>query len=304
MRIKLSIRKRPSHFLRRKSFLESNSPCIITVAITGDVAEKKRNIAVPISPQEQIESAHEAFDSGARVVHLHVRDVNGNPTWGAERYGEVLTGLKKHCPELLVEFSLGNYAPTIEERLSCLSKHPNLASLCPGSVNFKSSRPERATAFLNSHSDIVAMCTTMKEKKVKPNVTIFDLSMIYNTADLVKQGLLELPLNLMYVIGGHMALEARKPMLEFLISETNHYIGEKNFIWTVVGVGWNHSTTQKWSLELGGHMRTGFEDSLMVSRGVFAKSNKELVDHVVKLAKENNRSIATPQQARQLLSLE
>jgi len=259
---------------------------------------------VPISPQEQIESAHESFDSGARVVHVHVRDESGIPTWDAERYGQVLDGLKKHCPDLLVEFSLGNYAPTIQDRLACLSKHPHLASLCPGSVNFKPTRPERATAFINSHQDIVSMCKTMQDKKVKPNVTIFDVSMIYHTADLVKKGLLQLPLDIMFVIGGHMGLEARRPLLEFLISESNHYFGEENFIWTVVGVGWNHTTTQQWSLELGGHMRTGFEDSLMISRGVFAKSNKELVEHAVKMAKEKGRTIATPKQARKLLAIE
>jgi uncharacterized protein (DUF849 family) len=106
----------------------------------GDVAEKKRNIAVPISPEEQVESAQEAFEAGARVVHLHVRDERGVPTWEAETYGRVKEGLAKHCPELLVEFSLGNYAPTIGDRLACLKKRPALASLCPGSINFKASR--------------------------------------------------------------------------------------------------------------------------------------------------------------------
>jgi len=228
----------------------------------------------------------------------------GVPTGDAERYGQVLDGLKKCCPDLLVEFSLGNYAPTIQDRLACLSKFPHLASLCPGSVNFKSTRPNRATAFINSHQDIMAMCKTMKEQKVKPNVTIFDVSMIYHTADLVKNGLLQLPLHIMYVIGGHMGLEARRPLLEFLISESNHSFGEENFIWSVVGVGWNHTATQQWALELGGHMRTGFEDSLMISRGVFAKSNKELVEHAAKMAKKNWEIYCNSKTTRELLSIE
>lgn len=125
---------------RQQTNSHREKPVIITLAITGskftslligkgDVAEKKRTIAVPISPEEQIESAHEAFDAGARVVHLHVRDQNGIPTWDADTYGsrsfssanpsgKVQEGLKKHCPDLLVEFSLGNYAPSIDVRLA------------------------------------------------------------------------------------------------------------------------------------------------------------------------------------------
>lgn len=112
-------------------------------------------------------------------------------------------GLKKHCPDLLVEFSLGNYAPTIEDRLACLQKRPDLASLCPGStnhssshstgsVNFKATRPLRARAFLNTHDEIDAMCEAMNNNNVKPNITIFDVSMIYNTNDLLRRGLLKL----------------------------------------------------------------------------------------------------------------
>jgi len=207
---------------------------------------------------------------------------------------------------LIVEFSLGNYAPTVEKRIDCLKHKPDMASLCPGSVNFKMSRPGEFTAkqFLNSHEDIEIICKSMLENNVKPDVAIFDISMIYNTADLIRHGLIKKPVRLMYVMGGHMALEARRPLLEFLISESKAVLGEDNFNWCCVGVGWNHSTTQKWSLELGGHARTGFEDSLMISRGKFATSNSELVRNVVSLAEQTGRRIATPSEARQILGLE
>jgi len=100
-----------------------------------------------------------------------------------------------------------------------------------------------------------------------------------------------------------MGLEARRPLLEFMISETNEMIGKDNYNWSVVGVGWNHTTTQQWGLELGGNVRTGFEDSLMISRGKFARSNKELVQHVVQMAKDLDRPIATRDQARKIISL-
>lgn len=143
----------------------------------------------------------------------------------------------------------------------------------------------------------------MLENRVKPNVTIFDVSMIYHTGDLIRNGLLELPLHVMFVMGGHMGLEARQPLLDFLISESDEVFGKDNYNWSVVGVGWNHITTQQWGLDRGGNVRTGFEDSLMISRGKFARSNKELVENVVRMSQEVGRPIATHKQARQIIGL-
>jgi len=299
--------------LRRRGTLKPNrilrhittktSPALITVAITGDVHTKVRNINVPCTPEEQIESCVKSFQAGARVVHLHVRDDKGMCTWDPIRYGQVLNGLKEKCPEMIVEFSLGNYAPTVDDRVACLKHRPQYASLCPGSVNFKSSRPGENIAkdFLNSHEDIDYLCKTMLEYDVKPHVAIFDLSMIYNTADLVRRGLIKLPVRLMYVMGGHMALEARETLVDFLVSESEFSFGKGNFIWSLVGVGWNHMSAINWALARGGHPRTGFEDTLMISRGKFAQSNEQLVQHVADICTQKfNRPIATPEQAREI----
>jgi len=201
----------------------------------------------------------------------------------------------------LWNFSLGNYSPSVKERVECLKFRPDLASLCPGSVNFKRTRPGETVAkdFLNSHDDIEYICKTMLEYDVKPHVTIFDLSMIYHTADLIRRGLIKLPVKLMYVMGGHMALESKESVLDFLISESESCFGKGQFLWTLVGVGWNHPASIEWALKRGGHPRTGFEDTLMISRGKWATSNEQLVDYVAKISvSKYNRPIATPKQAR------
>jgi len=128
--------------------------------------------------------------------------------------------------------------------------------------------------------------------------------MIYSTADLLKKGLLLLPLRIMFVLGGHMALEARPSLLEFMIAECIDLFGENNFTWTAVGVGWNHLNVIKWSLKLGGHVRTGFEDTLMIHRGKFATSNAQLVKSVAELCTEHGRVLATPDQARKILGIQ
>ncbi len=111
-------------------------PCIITVAITGSLPQKRDNPAVPISVQEQIESTHEAFEAGASLVHLHVRNDDGTPTSSAERFGQVMEGIRAHCPGMIVQFSTGGRSGAGKERGAHLGLKPDMGSLAPGSVNF------------------------------------------------------------------------------------------------------------------------------------------------------------------------
>jgi len=284
----------------------------MTVAVTGDVAEKNRICNVPITPSEQVASIRECFEAGARMAHVHVRDEEGRCTWEKEKYEEVMIGVREECPEMILQFSTGNYAPTFEERSAMLDLGPEMASLTPGSVNFRVTRPAKGTEhftgreYVNNHEDIDAMAERMNKNGVKPDVAIFDLSMLYATHDLLQRGAIKEedgPVRLMYVLGGHMALPAHRPVLEFLLSESERLFGREGFTWCGVGLGWNHDAVCRWTLELGGHPRTGFEDSMMTRRGKFAESNAELVHHVAGLCEEYDRHLATPQEAREILGL-
>ena len=115
-----------------------SQPCIITVAITGSLPQKKDNPAVPITPAEQVESAHEAFEAGATLVHLHVRNDDGTTTSSPERFAQVCEGIRKHCPGIIVQFSTGGRSGTGRERGLHLAVRPDMASLATGSVNFPS----------------------------------------------------------------------------------------------------------------------------------------------------------------------
>jgi 3-keto-5-aminohexanoate cleavage enzyme len=202
--------KFPKIFLQQKRFEKINkNKALITVAITGDVPAKNRLAAVPTTPKEQIQDIIKCFEAGARMVHIHVRDDEGKPTWQHNKYKEVFEGVKKFCPEMLVQFSTGNYATDIDERTECFKYKPHMASLTPGSVNFRQTRLS-ANHYLNSHEEIVEMAKRMLLYNIVPDVAIFDLSMIYAAEQLVRQNLIKLPIRLMYVFGGHMALPARK----------------------------------------------------------------------------------------------
>src|SRR3974377_576950 len=110
--------------------------CIITVAITGSVATKRDNAAVPIAVSEKIESTPPAFEAGASLAHCHVRDDEGRPTSDPGRFARLLEGLRRHCPGMTVRFSTGGRAGTGRERGGMLCLGPDMASLSTGSCNF------------------------------------------------------------------------------------------------------------------------------------------------------------------------
>jgi len=279
----------------------TTTPAIISVAITGDVANKQRVKGLPVTTSEQVKSICEAFEAGARHCHVHVRDENGKPSWRADLYKNVLDGVKRECPDMIVEFSTGNYATNITDRVACLHHKPHMASLTPGSINFKYSR-ESANQYMNTHSDISTIAQTMKDYNVKPAVCIFDVSMIYSCAELIERGLVSAPPHIYFVMGGHMALAAREPLLDFMIKESNEILPGRS--WTGIGVGWNHKDIIKWTLKNGGHPRTGFEDNLMVKRGVIAKNNAELVQGIVALCPQFNRHPASTEETRNILTIQ
>ena len=188
-------------------------PCIITVAITGSVPTKKDNPAVPITVDEQIESAHAAYEAGAALVHVHVRNDDGSTTSDPDRFARFLAGIRKHCPDIIVQFSTGGRSGTGKERGGMLHHQPEMASLTTGSVNF-------ATIVYENHPRlIVDLAQSMLEHDIKAEVEIFDLAMLYNAAKLVADGLLKAPAHVQFVLGVPSALPADREVLEFELAQ-------------------------------------------------------------------------------------
>jgi 3-keto-5-aminohexanoate cleavage enzyme len=271
------------------------SPCIISVAITGSLPTKAQNPAVPIAPSEQIESTQEAFEAGAALVHIHVRDDAGLPSSDPERFARVQEGVRKHCPGMIVQFSTGGRGRQLDERGAMLHLRPDMASLATGSVNFPTSVYENPPDFVES------LAREIRSNGAKPEVEIFDVAMLYNAVELVKQGIVDAPPHVQFVLGLKNALPARRELLEFLISELRALLPSAT--WTAAGMGRHQLTVNHWALELGGHCRTGLEDNIRFDPTRLAASNAELVRRVASITHEHGRSVATPAQARALLSL-
>jgi 3-oxoadipate:acetyl-CoA acetyltransferase len=272
-----------------------STPCIITVAITGSVPTKKDNPAVPITVAEQVESTHEAYDVGAALVHVHIRNDDGTTSSDPDKFGRFLEGVREHCPGMIVQFSTGGRSGRGKERGGMLHHKPDMASLTTGSVNF-------ATIIYENHPELIHdLAASMLAAGIKPEVEIFDLAMLYNAAALVREGLLEAPLHVQFVLGIPGALPADREVLEFEIAQLERVLPGST--WTGAGIGRHQLAVNEWSLELGGHCRTGLEDNVRFDKSRLAASNAELVKRVAEMTRSFGRSVATPAEAREILAL-
>ncbi len=272
-----------------------SKPAVITVAITGSQPRKADTPAIPVTPSEQIESTHEAFEAGAALVHIHVRGADESPSSDPELFARVQEGVRKHCPGMIIQFSTGGRGRTQEERGKALYLKPDMASLATGSVNFAKQIYENPPQLVES------LAKTMFENNIKPEIEVFDVAMLYNAKALVDRGLLRAPVHVQWVLGIPNALPVRRQVVEFLVSELNDILPGST--WSAAGVARHQLEVNRWTLELGGHPRTGLEDNIKFDKTRLAKSNAELVSRVAATCEEFDRRPATPQEARAVLGL-
>ena len=270
-------------------------PIIITTAITGAIPRKKDNPAVPVTPTEQIESTHAAYEAGSALVHIHVRDEQENPSSSPDLFAKVQEGVRKHCPDMIIQFSTGGRGRVPSERGASLYLKPDMASLTTGSVNFPKQIYENPPDFIE------ALCTDMQKYRVKPEIEVFDAAMLYNAVNLMKRGLIEGPLHVQFVMGIPNAMPARRSLLEFLLKELKEISPEAT--WSALGMARHQLEVNKWCLELGGHTRTGMEDNLRIGKDRLVASNAELVSLVVDEAGSYGRRPATGAEARKILGI-
>lgn len=270
-------------------------PVIITVAITGALPRKADNPAVPVTPAEQIESTHEAYEAGASLVHIHVRNADESPGSDPEKFAQVQEGVRKHCPGMIIQFSTGGRGREQAARGGMLHLKPDMASLATGSVNFPASIYENPPDFVEG------LAKTMLDNDIKPEIEVFDLAMLYNAANLVKKGLLKNPPHVQFVLGIANALPVRRSVFDFLRSELNEVL--PGATWVAAGTARHQFEVNQWCLEAGGHCRTGLEDNLRFDPTRLATSNAELVKKIVDVCDRYGRRPATVGEARGILGL-
>jgi 3-keto-5-aminohexanoate cleavage enzyme len=271
-------------------------PVIITVAITGSVPRKKDNPALPVLPSEQIESTRAAFEAGATLVHIHVRNDDESSSSDPERFRQVQEGVRKHCPGMIVQFSTGGRGRDPSARGLSLVHRPDMASLSTGSVNFP-------TIIYENHATLVVdLATRMKENQIAPEIEIFDLSHIHGAKRLIEAGLMSPRPHVQFVMGVQNAMPADERLLDILLDETRRVI--PGATWTAAGIGRVQNEVMGWALARGADaVRTGMEDNIRISKDRLASGNVELVQVAVETLARHGARPATPAEARARLGL-
>ena len=267
---------------------------IITAAICGAEVLKEHNPAVPYTVEESVREAKAAYDAGASIIHLHVRYDDGTPTQDKNRFKEVMDAIYAACPDVIIQPSTGGaVGMTNDERLQPTELNPEMATLDCGTLNFGGD-----DIFENTENTIKYFGKKMIERGIKPELEVFDKSMIDMALRLHKKGFIQSPMHFDFVMGVNGGISGELRDFVFLRGSI-----PPDSTYTVAGVGRYEFPLAIAAIIDGGNVRVGFEDNVFISKGVLAKSNGELVEKVVRLAREFGREIATPAEARNILGL-
>ena len=265
---------------------------IITVALTGNVPTKQMNPHVPVTPDEIAADVRRCADAGAVLFHVHARDAQRQPTLEPSAYKKNVLKIKEIAPEVIIQLSTGGRAgKDWEARVNPIRLLPEMGSFTTGSNNLP------GIVYENSPQFIEYLARVYQETDVKPEIEVFETGMINNAMYLQNKGLIRPPLHFDFVLGAPGAMPGTVKNLQFL-SETI----PQDSTWTVAGIGKAEIPLSTAAIVMGGHVRVGLEDNLSMPDGSPA-SNPLLVETIVRIAHEVGREIATPDEARSILSL-
>ncbi len=299
---------------------------IITAALTGNITLPTQTPYLPLTPQQIAEEAKRAADAGAASIHVHGRDPNtGRPTTDPEVYREIATLIKEKTDAIVCITTGGTMYMTAEERVRVVpALKPELATFNMGSINFsihpiaerykdedyvypwekEFAESTKEFIFRNTFADIEHFCKTMQENDTKPEHECYDVGHLYNMYYFVRKGLIKPPLWMQFVTGILGGIGSNPETVMFLKQTADRLFGVGTYNWSVIGAGYPAEFNAcALSTMMGGHARVGLEDNIFIEKGVLAKSNGELVEKAVRIARELGREIASPDEARQILGL-
>ncbi|UCC60572.1 MAG: 3-keto-5-aminohexanoate cleavage protein [Dehalococcoidia bacterium] len=296
---------------------------IVTAAITGSIHTPTMSPYLPITPRQIADEAVRAYEAGAAVAHIHVRNPEtGQPVPDIELFREVITDIKSRCNMVLCLTTGGGAGMTVEERGRVVPTFkPELASLNFGSLNFalfpvvdmfeEFKYPwekfylewSEDYIFPNTFKTLREFSQLFAENDTKPELEIYDLGMVNNVAFMLQQQKenLKQPVYLQFVLGILGGAPPTPETLMFLHNTARAMIGD--FVWSVCAAGRHQLPLCTMALIMGGNVRVGMEDSLYAGKGVMATSNADQVEKIVAIGRQLSREPATPDEARQILGL-
>lgn len=270
-------------------------PVIVTAALTGSRISRAQTPHIPITPDEIVREGVAAWEAGAAVLHVHVRDPRtGLGTQDLGLFRTVVEGLRAATDAILCLTTSGIPGRNlpVEERLAPLSLQPEMASFDAGSVNTE------AGVFLNEPGFLDALARAARRYGVKLELECFDTGMVATALRYVAEGKVPGRPHFQFVLGSRYGMPATAATLAHVVAML-----PPEATWSVIGIGRHQTPMAMLALAMGGHVRVGLEDNIYYRKGELATGNAQLVARVVRLAGELGRPVATPAQAREMLGL-
>ena len=281
---------------------------IVTCALTGVLTDPGQ-YPVPVTPEQMAEEARRAFDAGAVMVHCHFRRQEPGqgrlPTWDPDTAGAICDAIRDRCPGILINMSTGVMGTDISGPLACLERvRPEMAALNAGSLNYLRATKAGRWAwppmlFDNPVPKVAQFAAAMARVGAVPECECFDTGIVRSVGLFQQVGLLAAPVHISLVMGVQSGMPAKAAWLPLLVDEM-----PEGAHWQTILIGREEVwPVHRRSAELGGHLRTGLEDTFYLPDGSRASSNGPLVEALVAVAREAGREIASPAEARAALGL-
>ena len=272
---------------------EFKDKVILTVAPTGSSTSRKQTPHVPLTPAEIADETYRSWQAGASVVHLHVRDDEGNACMCYDKFKEAIQRIRDKCDIVINMTTAGGFGVADEDRIRPLDLLPDMATMDAGSMNVTGD-----FVFHNSIAFLEKLGRRTQELSIKPEIEVMDTGMVYTALRLIEQGYIERPPHFQFVLG----------MANGMAATVDNLVYMKNLLpadatWSAFGIGRNHLPILMATIALGGHVRVGMEDNIYLSAGERATSNAQFVERTRKIIELNNKSVATPDEVRQMMNL-
>ena len=286
-------------------------PLIISVAITGG-SGKEENPNVPETPEEQAQQTYEAYRAGATCVHIHAKDETGaTGVADASRSREINGLIRELCPDIIIGNSTGAGLTVPREKvLNVLDADPEICSINLGPIPVRKLQKRREPPLRGRDEDKLvdmvmpvtsgeqeAIAKKALEKGIKAELEVHNSSQFSSARNLIRQGLVEKPYWFQIIFSSR-----HEPATLACFAASMNCIPPDS-MFSVIGVGAFQLPMTTVSIIVGGHVRVGLEDNLYFRKGELAASNAQLVERVVRIARELEREIATPAQAREMLGI-
>ncbi len=283
---------------------------IVTCAVTGVLTDPKK-FNVPVTPKEMAAAAKQAYDAGASIVHVHFRSqqpgLGAWPTWDVKEVGDILEAIKDQVPRMIINMSTGVVGSDISGPAACLETFkPEMAACNAGSLNYLKIRQDGHWAwppilFDNPVEKIKRFLDIMKAHGIIPEFECFDTGIVRSVAMYQANGMFDGDAHVSFVMGVDSGMPANPALLPILTEEL-----PPGSHWQVIATGsgrekiWN---LHRASIERGGNVRTGLEDTFYLPNGDKASCNGQLVEALVKIVREMGKDVASSDEARVILGI-